>query len=63
MNNYEKFKKLMDEFEIEYKEENDDKIKSIKFESGNKICAYVGFCANFEFDETGKFIEMGIWEE
>lgn len=28
----------------------------------DKVKGYAGFVADFTFDETGKFVDVGIWE-
>jgi hypothetical protein len=63
MTEYEKLKKLLDEFGVGYEELEYDNKKTIQTNQGqNKVTGYNGFYTEFIFTEEGKFIEMGAWE-
>ena len=60
MTDKEKLMKLLDEFGINYTSNND---REISCEAGDtKVRGYTGSSATFNFDNTGTFRDMEIWE-
>ena len=60
---YDKFKSLMVLFGVGFSEETNKPNKIINFTTGKeKIDGYYFFYSDFEFDENGKFITIGIGE-
>ena len=64
MTDYDKVKALFTELGIGFTEHDEkDNVKVICCEAGSdKVIGYSGFFTDFEFDEDGKFIQMGVWE-
>ena len=69
MNDKEKLEKLLTEFGVEFTDGK--KYYADSKERGNlvscmagdkKVEGYCMFFTDFEFDEDGKFIQMGAWE-
>lgn len=66
-----KLEELLTEFGVEYKEANycRDSVHKVlttecdKYMKHNKGCTgYAGFYTTFQFDEQGKFVQIGSWE-
>ena len=64
MTDYEKLKALLTEFGVGFKEvEHGSGARSIECHcEDSKITGYSCFYTSFEFNNEGKFIEMGAWE-
>ena len=56
-----KLKALLTEFGVGWREKPEG-IKCGGYQSYNKIGGYSSFYTLFEFDEDGKFIQIGAWE-
>ena len=61
MTDKEKLCNVLTEFGVEWREKEDG-IKCGGFNTYAKIDGYGGFYTMFEFDDKGKFIQMGAWE-
>jgi len=62
MTDKEKLCDLLTEFGVGWREKPYYTIKCGGYNSYNKIGGYSSFYTLFEFDEDGKFIQMGAWE-
>lgn len=60
MTDLEKVKELLTALDITFYEKNLQLIVEAK--EGKKVKGYLGFFTEFNFDEEGKFIDLGIWE-
>lgn len=66
MTDYERYKQILDDFDVEYTEHDyplAGRIKEIRLTAGTKnVCGYNNFVTEAWFDEHGKFTSFGIWE-
>lgn len=68
MTDYEKLKQLFTEFGIAFREDWDESGSdnpntiSLVADDSDKVCGYSYFYSTYEFDENGKFVQVGIWE-
>jgi hypothetical protein len=54
---------LLNDFRIKFREESRTiTINSDRYGEDSKVSGYMGFFTDFEFDNNGGFISMGIWE-
>ena len=66
MTDYERYKQLLEDFNVEYTEHDyplAGEIKEIRLEAGYKnVRGYSNFISEAWFDKEGKFTSFGIWE-
>ncbi len=60
MKDIDKLKSLLTEFGVGFTEESGDIIKC--YYGSNKVEGYNRFYTTFQFNNDGKFVEMGAWE-
>jgi hypothetical protein len=59
-----RLKALLNDFGVEYEERtaNNGILTIILEEGAAKVTGYVGFRAEFDFTEEGRFVEVGVYE-
>ncbi len=63
MSDYEKLKELLTSFGVGFTEKTHEDRLLINCAYGSaKVTGYIDFLTSFEFDQSGKFIEVGAWE-